>query len=92
MSDIAGGARENNIRPEEEKEKVERWSCCGLSRNGLFVLLAMVLLSAVAVAIGVGLHVVAAQGGSRGGGHGHKRTPPEHLRTDLLLSEYVRPL
>lgn len=96
MSDIVGADYENNIKPKVPEEdgpvvvpvvrrSVGFW---GLSRKGLFALLAMLLFTA-ALALGVGLHFAAAQKD-----HTRKRILPtdSHLRTEDLLSNYVQPL
>lgn len=93
MSDIVGETSEPNIKPEEEKvpEIIGRSGrgFCGLSRKGLFAILAMLLLS-TALSLGVGLHFVAANKV-----HAHKRAPVVaigRLQSEDLLSDYVQPL
>lgn len=97
MSDIVEVIREPNIKPEEEKvldaEILGRSGrgFCGLSRKGLFAILAMLLLSA-ALALGVGLHFVAANKV-----HTHKRGPVVAISRlesgfEAPLSDYVQPL
>lgn len=98
MSDIVGETSKPNIKPEEEKvpDAVEITiigrsgrGFCGLSRKGLFAILAMFLLS-TALSLGVGLHFVAANKV-----HAHKRAPVVaigRLQSEDLLSDYVQPL
>lgn len=96
MSDIVRETSEPNIKPEEEKvpDAVEIIGRSGrgfggLSRKGLFAILAMLLLS-TALSLGIGLHFVAANKV-----HAHKRGPVVvvgRLQSEDLLSDHVQPL
>lgn len=88
MSDIAGAAFENNIKPEEEKVGLSSSGLCGFRRKLLLAVLAMFFISAV-TALGLSLHFVV---GEKDVSHEHKRVQAVHARIGRPLSEYVHPL